>query len=69
VPAAGLTAGVRCRSFRERVFIVVLAVAVHAVAFGDLAALACLLLPVGKPRIGDSVVKVGQPHLIPGASR
>jgi hypothetical protein len=38
VPAVDLTAGVRCRSFRDRVFIAVLVVAAHAVAFGDLAA-------------------------------
>jgi len=66
-PAVDFTAGVRCRPFRDRVFVVVLAVAVHAVAFGHLAALACLLLPAGEPRVGDGVVKAGQVHLVPGA--
>jgi hypothetical protein len=38
VPGLALVADVRCRSLRDRVFIAVLVVAVHPVAFGDLVA-------------------------------
>jgi hypothetical protein len=46
-----------------------LVVAVHPLVFGDLAALARLLLPVGVPGVGERVVKVDQWHLVSGAGR
>jgi hypothetical protein len=43
-----------------------LVVAVQPLVFGDFAALARLLLPVGVTGVGERVVKVDQRHLVSG---